>query len=227
MDFGQKSKMILCEHEINTVLGSNAFGKHPAADKPPKERFAKKAKAEGIPGGGKGNNIKKKEERSKKRSVEDLKILESLPGPPEFQAYESPFPSHLTTPILPTSIASNLKPLELFNLFFSKDVLAQIVDNTNRYVELKRVSEKRHSLSLDEMNNGTASTQAQNSLDLFHMPIVEPLESLNPDSALVRKSTCPPTSQLTMTSANSPMHESQAPSPHGSEVLPSMNGKKY
>jgi len=124
---------------------------------------AKKTKAVGRAGEEKRNDAKKREEKSKKRSAEDLKILESLPDPPEFEDYESPFPEHSTTPILPASIAGNPKPLELFNLFFSNDLLAQMVVNTNRYAELKRVGENRRSLSLAEMSDGMPSAWAQSS----------------------------------------------------------------
>jgi len=117
----------------------------------------------GRAGEGKRNDAKKREEKSKKRRAEDLEILESLPDPPEFDAYESPFPRHSTTPILPASIAGNPKPLELFDLFFSNDLLAQMVVNTNRYAELKRVGENRGSLSLAEMSDGMPSAWAQSS----------------------------------------------------------------
>jgi len=39
MDFGQKSKPILCEHEINTVVGSNELGTCPDADKLLEKQF--------------------------------------------------------------------------------------------------------------------------------------------------------------------------------------------
>ena len=86
---------------------------------------------------GKGNDIKKREEKSKKRSAEDLKILESLPDRLEFEAYKSPFSGHSTILILHALIATNPKSLKLFNLFFSYDVLAQMVMNINPYVSLK------------------------------------------------------------------------------------------
>ena len=115
----------------------------------------------GEVGEGKGNGIKKREEKSKKRSAEDLKVLKSLPDPPEFEAYESPFPGHSIILILPASVASNPKPLELLDLFFSYDLLAQMVSNTNQYAELKRVGGERHSVSLDEVNDSMPAAQAE------------------------------------------------------------------
>ena len=71
-------------------------------------------------------------------SAHDQKILKSLPEPPEFEAYQSPFPPHLAVPIIPPSISFDPKPLDLFSLFFTDDILAEIVANTNRYAEIKR-----------------------------------------------------------------------------------------
>jgi len=70
--------------------------------------------------------------------------LDSLPEPPAFDAYESPFPPHFSQPILPSPIVDSPKPLEIFNLFFGEDILAPIVENTNQYAEIKRKGEEEN-----------------------------------------------------------------------------------
>ena len=77
-------------------------------------------------------------------SAENAKILESLPEPPEFEAYESPFLAHSASPILPSEFGSNPEPLALFNLFFGNDILAQIITNTNCYAEIKQQTAESH-----------------------------------------------------------------------------------
>ena len=84
------------------------------------------------------------EAKAKKISVENAKFLESLPEPPEFEAYESPFIAHRASPILPSEFSSNPEPLALFNLFFGNDILAQIITNTNRYAEIKQQRAESH-----------------------------------------------------------------------------------
>ncbi|RPA95249.1 hypothetical protein L873DRAFT_1792429 [Choiromyces venosus 120613-1] len=126
MDLAQP--IALSKHEINTTAVRNMTCKCLAAGKPIEETLAKKSKSRG----------KRQEGKAKKTFTENAKILENLPEPPEFDAYKSPFMVHSASPILPPRITSNPEPLALFNLFFGNDILAQIVNNTNRYAEIKQ-----------------------------------------------------------------------------------------
>ncbi|PWW72598.1 hypothetical protein C7212DRAFT_347880 [Tuber magnatum] len=119
----------------------NGRSEQPPASKPTEETLhTKKVKS--------ASN--KPERKTKKILVENMKILESLSEPPEFEAYESPFMTHPASPILPPEFSSDPKPLALFNLFFGNNILAQIITNTNGYAKIKQqTAESNQGLSVN------------------------------------------------------------------------------
>ncbi|RPB07015.1 hypothetical protein P167DRAFT_579723 [Morchella conica CCBAS932] len=74
----------------------------------------------------------------KQLTSEEATVVESLPLPPEFDFFESPPPPHSAKPCLPSYMPADPSPLELFQLFFSVEILEEIVKNTNEYAEIKR-----------------------------------------------------------------------------------------